>query len=447
MMDTPETPVVLAMRDGLRIRYDHVDTLRRLGLEIHLLTEEEQARGDTRYTAVHLLPEAATDHELETRVVELLTSTGAPFALTFQETDIVAVGRANERHGVPWSRPDADAVARDKSRQRARLTAAGIPSPRHRAVGSEGIGPEALEHVGLPCVAKPTRGASSSHIALVHTAEEAAAAIDAVEKLARSGAHHFYDTLPNKWALLEEYLPGEEVTCDGVVIDGSFHLGGVHTKVLPDTPWFEEDLYTLPHGDPGVEREITETMQAMVSALDLEVALFNAELRRDSRGRFRVVEFSTRISGGHVYRNIRDVHEIDLVALFVRAALGEEGVGARARERHPGTRATCIKFLYRDGTVMSNRAGGAETSAGYVAYYPLAAPGQEVRSAPEGFDLCGLLSVEAPYVPEHHPDQVHHAAEEVLGKLDLVVVPSPASSESAGSEDTAVPTDGGTAVK
>ncbi|MBE3002359.1 ATP-grasp domain-containing protein [Nocardiopsis sp. HNM0947] len=426
-MHTPGTPVVLAMRDGLRIRHDHVDTLRRLGLRIHLLTEEEQARADGRYTSVRLLPEHTTDRELEDRVTQALGDTGSVFALTFQETDIVAVGRANERHGVPWSRPEADAVARDKSLQRARLTAAGVPAPRYRAVGAAGAGPEALEHVGLPCVVKPTRGASSSHVELVRTAEEATAALEAVERLARSGAHHFYDTLPNEWALVEEYLPGEEVTCDGVVVGGRFHLGGVHTKVLPDTPWFEEDLYTLPHGDPAVEREIADAMQAMVSSLDLEVSLFNAELRRDARGRFRVVEFSTRISGGHVYRNIRDVHRVDLVELFVRAALGEDGVDALAGDRHPGAQATCIKFVYRDGTVVSNGAGRAERSAAFAAYYPLAAPGQEVRSAPEGFDLCGLLSVRAPYDPGQHPAQVHRVVEEVLGDLDLVVAPFPSS--------------------
>lgn len=445
-MDTPVAPVVLAMRDGLQIRNDHIDTLQRLGLEIHLLTEEEQARGDTRYTTVHLLPTGTTDRELEERVTEVLGNTGAPFALTFQETDIVAVGSANDRHGVPWSRPEADAVARDKALQRARLTSAGVPAPRYGAVGTGGAGPEILDHVGLPCVVKPTRGASSSHVELVHTPEEAAAALDAVELLARSGAHHFYETLPEEWALVEEYLPGEEVTCDGVVIGGRFHLGGVHTKVLPDAPWFEEDLYTLPHGDPAVEHEIAETMQAMVSALDLEVALFNAELRRDSQGRFRVVEFSTRISGGHVYRNIRDVHEIDLVELFVRAALGEENAAERARGRHPGAMATCIKFVYRDGIVVSNGAGRAEASPAFAAYYPLAAPGQEVRSAPEGFDLCGLLSVRAPYEPRQHPAQTHRVAEEVLGELDLVVNPFPSQGTGPGSPGATEPVDDGAAA-
>ncbi|MEU3017139.1 ATP-grasp domain-containing protein [Nocardiopsis sp. NPDC007018] len=444
-MATPGTPVVLAMRDGLRIRDDHVDTLRRLDLAIHLLTEEEQARDDARYTTVHLLPEATTDRELEERITEALVSTGSPFALTFQETDIVAVGRANSRHGVHWSRPDADAVARDKSRQRAYLTANGLPAPRYRAVGARGADPEVLNHVGLPCVVKPTRGASSSHVELVRTPEEAGAALDAVERLARSGAHHFYDVLPDEWALVEEYLSGEEVTCDGVVIDGRFHLGGVHTKVLPDSPWFEEDLYTLPHGDPGVEDEITAMVQAMVSALGLEVSLFNVELRRDSQGRFRVVEFSTRISGGHVYRNIRDVHEIDLVELFVRAAFGEGGIAERGRDRHPGACATCIKFVYRDGIVVSNGVGRAEASSAFAAYYPLAEPGQEVRSAPEGFDLCGLLSVRAPYEPRLHPAQVHRVADEVLRELDVVVAPFGARADGTGRLDTAQPAEGGAA--
>lgn len=424
-MKPHKSSVVLTMRYGLDIRHDHVDTLHRIGVAVHLLTEEEGAREDPRYTSVHILPPGTTTERVEEETVALLKDTDSSFALTFQETDIVAVGRANARHGVSWSRPEADEVARDKSRQRAALEQAGVPSPRYRRAGAREVGQEDLDHVGLPCVVKPTRGASSSHVQLVNTREEAVAVIEAIRRLASSGAHHFYDFLPREWAMLEEYLPGEEVTCDGVVIDGVFHLGGIHSKVLPDTPWFEEDLYTLPYGDEGVEQEITEMMQDLVSSLGLKMCLFNTELRRDTRGHFRVVEFSTRISGGHVYRNIRSVHGVDLVELFVRAALGEAGIDERARERHPGLQATCIRFIYRSGVVRTNTPGPGREHPAFQEYYPLAMRGSEVRSAPEGFDICGLLSVAVPYVAERHPREVHAAARAVEGKLDLVVTPFP----------------------
>jgi len=39
--------------------------------------------------------------------------------------------------------------------------------------------------------------------------------------------------------LLEEYLPGREVTLDGVVLDGEFILGGICDKLGSEGPFFE----------------------------------------------------------------------------------------------------------------------------------------------------------------------------------------------------------------
>lgn len=240
--------------------------------------------------------------------------------------------------------------------------------------------------------------------------------------MAVSRLNNFYDGLPEVWALVEEYLPGDEVTCDGVVIDGTFHLGGIHGKHVGKGPWFEEDLYTLPLPDRDSEVEILEVVQGLVASLDLIHALFNVELRRGHDGRYRVVEFSTRISGGHVYRNILDVHAIDLVDLFLHAALDEPLDAARhARRRHPGRMATCIRMVYRTGVVQENWAGPAASDQAFRAYYPLAAVGDRVAAAPAGFDICGLLSVREALQPDRHPEQVQATARRVERQLSVRV--------------------------
>ena len=53
----------------------------------------------------------------------------------------------------------------------------------------------------------------------------------------------------------------------------------------------------------------------------MDHCLFNAEFRADAAGQYRVIEFSTRLSGGHNYRNLRDVYGINVVRLFVKAVL------------------------------------------------------------------------------------------------------------------------------
>ncbi|MET1072827.1 MAG: ATP-grasp domain-containing protein [Umezawaea sp.] len=416
--------VVLVMRTGLQIRYDHVDTMFRLGLTIHLVTEDKAARDDPRYSTVRLIGTGLSTDAVADLVAVALRETGSEFAITFQETDIVAVGLANAAHGVAWSRPEADAIARDKTLQRAHLAAHGLPSPRFVEVGDRDVDPALIAPLGLPCVVKPSRGASSTHVELVEDPARIPEVLDGIAALAASGEGNFYDSMPEKWALVEEYLPGREVTCDGVVVDGRFHLGGVNTKQLPHPPWFEEDLYVLPHGDPAVEAEITAVMEDLARSLDVRVALLNAEFRQGADGGYRVVEFSTRISGGHVYRHVRDVHAVDLVELFLLAAFGEGPAATElAEQRHPGRLATCIKFVYRDGVVEENWAGDARYSPSFREYYALAKRGETVRSAPHGFDICGLLSVWGPYDPENHPAGIHHIADEVLSQVHLDVRP------------------------
>lgn len=418
-------PVTLVMRTGLVARYDHCEAMFQQCLRIHLLTEEVAAVADPRFASVTVLHPATTADDLVELTLKVMSETGSGFAVTFLETDIVAVGRANQLYGLRWSRPEADMIARDKARQRAHLKAHGLPSPTAVPIAELPATDSIFDLVGRPCVVKPTRAQQSSLVQLVGDLPRLRTALGAISRLAQSREQHFFDEgKPDSWALVEEYLPGEEITCDGVVVEGDFFLGGVHSKVLSDPPWFEEDLYTLPYGNSAVEAAITEQMKRLARSLDLHTAMLNAELRRAADGQFKVVEFSTRVSGGHVYRNIRDVHNIDLVRIFIEAAAGNvQSARQHAASRHPARLATCIKFLYKSGVVVENSVGDAARDPAFRQYYPLATKGGEVRAAPDGFEICGLLSVWGHYEPADHPTRIRHAAARVAQRLSVDVRP------------------------
>ena len=76
-------PVVLVMRLGLLIRNDHVETMFRLGLHVHVLTEEKGAIRDPRYASVRLLSPTLTADALTDEIVTALRETGSAFAVTF----------------------------------------------------------------------------------------------------------------------------------------------------------------------------------------------------------------------------------------------------------------------------------------------------------------------------------------------------------------------------
>ena len=185
-------------------------------------------------------------------------------------------------------------------------------------------------------------------------------------------------------------------------------------------------LQTLRDKNGDLERklaELTTIAESLTKALNLDRALFNAELREDENGEFRVVEFSTRVSGGHVYRNIKDVYGIDLVRLFARSILSEEPgaiASAEVVRRAPRT-TTCIKRLYGDGVVRRNSVGEAIYEPAFRAYYPMSVPGQVVASAPRGYDAIGALSVWLPWQPGQAPAVVHSMARAIAKRLDVEV--------------------------
>jgi hypothetical protein len=410
------------MRIGHAARFDHVECMSRLGLRLHLITEDPAASDDPRFATVTRIGRGKTTNELAELTGRVIESTGSRCAVTFMELDIVAVGQANARAGVAFARPGADAIARDKSLQRRHLAAHAIPSPGFIEVSAEPSALAALHEIDGPWICKPTRAKDSSHVELAQDHASVAAALRSIRSLVSRRGGSYYDGHEEVWALIEEYLPGDEVTCDGVVVDGRFHLGGIHAKQVSQGPWFEEDLYTLPLADEAAEREVVEIVQRLVTSLDLVHSLFNVELRRTQAGDFRVVEFSTRISGGHVYRNILDAHAVDLVEVYLRAVLGDPEQAARQAEyRHPGRMATCIRFVYRTGIVAENCAGQAANHPAFRAYYPVAHAGERVAAAPGGFDICGLLSVRVPLHAGKHPEHVQETARSLEQQLALRV--------------------------
>lgn len=411
------SPVLLLMRRRLRPNAaDHVQALLDLGLDVHLVTSVADHRADDpRFMSSTAVPVDLGNDHLVSLVTSIARERDAAAVITFSEYDIVVAGEVNQALGLPWARPEADRICRDKSRQRAFLRDHEIPGAWSCPVTAIPAALEVAAARGFPLIVKPTRAASSTGVELV----DGPAALQAA--LARLGAGRADGG--EAWALLEEYIPGREVTLDGIVLNGRLALGGVHDKALMDGPFFEEDLYTLPFSTPEREPELTAIAETVTKALNLDRALFNAELREDEHGEFRVIEFSTRISGGHVYRNIKDVYGIDLVRLFARAITSR--APDTVTERHTTRRAprttTCIKRLYGDGRVLRNSVGEASYEPAFRAYYPMAMPGQVVASAPRGFDSIGALSVWLPWRPGQAPAVVHSVARAMAARLDVKV--------------------------
>jgi hypothetical protein len=106
--------VLLIMRKGWRIHGDHIDTLRRLGFEIHLLTEVTAAHEDPRFSSATIISRLASEDAVAIGVA-LCRRIRIEFAITFQETDIEICSRICDAIGAKTVPVFAADTARDKS--------------------------------------------------------------------------------------------------------------------------------------------------------------------------------------------------------------------------------------------------------------------------------------------------------------------------------------------
>ena len=385
------------MRKGYRIHQDHIETIRRLGISIHLLTQVDAARNDPRFQSVTVISDHNHDNIVH-QAVAICKENNIAFCVTFQETDIEICSLINRELDIDTVSVEAAAKGRDKSLQRKFLVEHGIPCPKFRAVGSIDEACKVSQEIGYPLILKPTRAASSSNVYLINNEAELRSKFVKIHELVEKQAGNFYESPTQTFALLEEFLPGDEVTVDGVIVDGQFYLGAIHNKKRMPGPFFEEDLYSLPFKKAEWEESIAQIAREICLFLELRNSLFNVEIRQDVSGKFKVVEFSPRISGGHVYRNIRDVYQIDLVAACIASLFPHLSVLVpHFLKRTAPQMCTCIKFVYRSGQVIKNNAGDTALSPYFGAYYPTAPSGNIVRTAPQGFDISGLLSIRTPF--------------------------------------------------
>jgi biotin carboxylase len=414
------TTAILVMRKGCKNHPDHIARIRDLGIGIVGVTGDRSLLADRRFRHVEVLPDSDAQSKLR-NVVEIARTHGADFAITFQETDIILAAGVNAALGRETVPVEAAKTCRSKAAQRALFADANLPTVGFRSVGSLAAGRDAAEALGYPVILKPTSAASSVNVSLVRTPDELTYELTRIQELSAKGQGFYFDDNDRDFAILEEYLPGIEVTVDGVVVDGVFHLGGIHNKLHVEGPYFEEDFYTLPYSEPECEADLADLAARICVALSLQNTLFNVECRRDRAGVFKIVECSCRVSGGSVYKNIRDVYGIDMVGAHMAALV--PALSDRRDEflaRSAPAKATCIKFIYGSGMLVSNNVGVAVNHSAFRAYFPFPKAGSIVKRAPDGFDIIGVLSV-ATTQGDCSVDAVEKLALEVADQLDVVL--------------------------
>jgi biotin carboxylase len=320
------------------------------------------------------------------------------------------------RMGLPHNSVDAVTAACDKAAQRRRWAAAQVAQPTFRVVPAaapEDVLRQAAAEVGGPCVVKATSLSASQGVLRADDPAAAVAAARRVREVLATAGRPGPEPL-----LVEEYVPGPELSIDGLLTAGALTVTAVFDKPwTPEGPTFEETLLITPSRltEPVLAAAIYAAGQA-ARALGLTHGPIHAELRIDQRGgraRPVMLELAARCIGGLCSRALRFPGGTSLEELVLAHALGRPVPG------HRDGRPSGVLMLPvpRPGVLRAVEGQAEAVAAPGITGLSITIPvGQRVRPLPDGDRYLGFIFAE-----DDTQDRVERALAVARDRLRVVI--------------------------
>ena len=273
--------------------------------------------------------------------------------------------------------PETAVLATSKMRQRERFAEAGVPQPRSRVCRDLAEATAAVAELGYPCVLKAPDRQGQKGLALVRAPEELPAAVELALAAARTPV-----------CLVEEAVPGREVTVVAFSSAGRFVPLVVTDRVLADPPAFGVALAHVWRSEHEVEGAVAAARSA-AEALGVEDGPTYTQVLLSPDGP-RVGELAARLGGGHDAELCHAAVGVDLNGLALAAALGEQ---PGAFEPLPRVGGAVTRFLVAPEGRLEDVQGLDEARAleGIVAVRSYREPGFVFGPLRRGGDRAGAV--------------------------------------------------------
>ncbi len=295
--------------------------------------------------------------------------------LSWDEARVLQTARVAAALGLPGGDADVVMRCRDKHQTREALAAAGVPQPRSVLASTVDEALAAAADIGYPVVLKPRAMGASLGVVRADTPDELVSRFVFARDLTVPGSWR-YDT-----ALVEEYLPDQEISVDSAVWHGEVMPICVARKEIGFAPYFEEIGHFVDGTDPLLtDPELIDVLRAAHLALGFTDGMTHTEIKLTAAGP-KIIEVNARIGGGLIpYLGMR-ARGIDpgLAAAAVACGRCPDVTADRAL-------VGAIRFRYvdRDDVTVDGIDIPETLPAGVHMIVPLVKPGDVVSPPPKG---------------------------------------------------------------
>lgn len=280
-----------------------------MGFETHVFAWQDGSIGER--TADYFYPISIVEKE---QILEKCKEI-KPDAVVTIASDLagITVNYLARELGLPCNSERNILISTNKFEMRKAFAAAGVPTPDFFLV-NETTDLEEVKKMKLPVIVKPTDRSGSRGITKLET-------WDGLENAVKVSIDNSFE----KCALVEEYLEGEEYSCECISQNGIHHFLTITKKFTTGHPHFIETGHMEPS---DLSQELMEHVKEQVfkalDALEITVGASHSEFKVDKDGNIRIIEIGSRMGGDCIGSDLVKLSTgYDFVKLTIQAALGE----------------------------------------------------------------------------------------------------------------------------
>jgi len=258
------------------------------------LLSPDRVTWESPYISDHDIIDPSNSCDVIAKALEISRRTVVTGVLTYHEPCVELVAVISQKLNLPHCGLRGASLCRDKYAARIALRAAGLPSVQCTLVHNHAEARSAAREIGYPVVVKPRALSASFGVTLVNDDSEIDAAYDCAQE----------STLPEPWdhrrgVLVEDYLPGLEISVDSIVQGEEVDPVIFARKMLGFSPNFEEVGHIVARPAEVVDDpdEVRAVVRAAHKAYEISNTATHTELRMTPGGP-QVVEINGRSGGG-----------------------------------------------------------------------------------------------------------------------------------------------------
>ncbi len=296
---------------------------------------------------------------------------------------VAVAARVAKRMGLPHPlTPESAVLATSKARQREAFAEHGVPQPSWRMCSDLEEARAAATKVGFPCVVKAPDRQGQRGLSFVADEGTLGQAVERAGEASRI-----------KGFLVEELVPGREITVNAFSLDGRFYPLTVTDRRLADPPAFGVALaHVWPSElEPEAIGAATEVAARAARALQIENGPTYTQIVVGERDP-KVMELAARLGGGHDAELCNTALGVDLNELALAASLGEP-IPPYALAPTDSLGGACTRFLVAPPGKLERVEGVTEARAieGVVDVRVYREPGHHFGPLLRGADRAGAV--------------------------------------------------------